>query len=128
MLPSKVAGGLLRPTVALALDGALTLAETSGSYTALEFAGTQTLAGHGRVHFTGPNPSATVQPTSGTLTIGPQITIQGGTGTVGNPNLPLINQGTISADVSDRTIYIHANPFTNVGTTQELNGGHLLIN
>jgi len=112
----------------LTLNGILTLGAGAGDYRALEFDGSQTLDGSGQVVFASLTTGGTVQPTSGTLTIGPSITIRGHTGTVGNRTLPLINQGTISADTAGGTIYIRANPFTNNGAMQELNGGKVLIN
>jgi hypothetical protein len=98
------------------------------NFTELNFDGTQTLAGTGQIVFTDSNPVTTrVQPVNGTLTIGPNMTIRGLSGTVGNPTFPLINQGTISADVSGGTIVIQGNPFTNNGTTQESNGGKIAV-
>lgn len=120
-------GARLRVTNGLALNNTLTLDERSGAYTALEFSGTQTLAGQGQVVFTGLNPSGTVQPTSGTLTIESGVTIRGGSGTIGNPALPLVNEGTIIADVADHTLTIRANPFVNHGSVSEANGGKVLL-
>jgi hypothetical protein len=57
-----------------------------------------------------------------TLTIGPGITIRGQNGTIGYgyqwggpQNVSVINQGTISCDVSGGTIGIDAQPFSNQG-------------
>jgi len=41
--------------------------------------------------------------------------------------VPLINHGTIAADVMDGTITIHGNPFSNTGTVEARNGGSLAI-
>lgn len=120
-------GGRLIALNGLTLNGTLSLNEQSGAYTALEFSGTQTLAGQGQVVFTGLNPSGTVQPTSGTLTIGSGVTLRGGSGTIGNPDLPLINEGTIIADVAGRSLTIRANPFENHGSVTEANGGRVVL-
>ena len=116
----------------------------------LYFTGTQTLSGNGQAVFAGIGRNNVLLPTSGALTIGPSVTIRGGTGTVGNPTLPLINEGTVSADVPGRiidvvgrpvtnqgtlkadgagtTLTVRANPLTNNGAIQEFNGGKVLIN
>jgi hypothetical protein len=123
----SIPSGLLIVTNGLTLNGVLTL--TSDSFPAtLRLTGTQTLAGTGQVVFTGTNQPGSVLPVGGTLTIGAGITVHGALGIVGDSSLPLINQGTISADVAGGTITIRANPFTNTGTTNQLNGGKLVVN
>jgi hypothetical protein len=111
----------------LTLNAVLTLASAPNPST-LVFHGTQTLAGNGQVLFGGNNVYNYAYADAGTLTIGPNVIVHGASGTLGNSSLPLINQGTISADIAGGTITIHANPFTNTGTTNQLNGGKLLIN
>ena len=46
----------------------------------------------------------------------------------GATNVAVVNQGTISADVSGGTITINAQPFSNLGLAQALNGGTLKLN
>ena len=65
-----------------------------------------------------------------TLTIGPGITIRGQNGTIGYStywggpqNVSVINQGTISCDVSGGTIVVEAQPIVNQGLIQGINGG-----
>jgi hypothetical protein len=61
------------------------------------------------------------------LTIASGFTISGASGTIYDSQYPLINNGTIQADVAGGVITIRGNPFTNNGTIQELNGGKVLI-
>jgi len=61
------------------------------------------------------------------LTIGSGFTIHGASGIVRDSAVPLINQGTISADVAGGTITIHGSPFTNTGTVEAKNGGLLAM-
>jgi hypothetical protein len=93
--------------------------------TVIKFDGSQTMDGTVDILFVGPF-SPIIQPLSGTLTFGQNVTIHGGNGVIGDPNLPLISLAKIVADGSRITIY--GNPFTNSGTTEELNGGRILIN
>jgi hypothetical protein len=55
------------------------------------------------------------------------VSIKGGSGTLGQASLPLTNLGTITADGAGKVIRVLANPFTNNGTIQELNGGKVTI-
>jgi hypothetical protein len=109
----------------LTVNGTLSIAAPNGA--GLDFLGTQTLGGKGQVIIGGIE-SNRLRPQSGTLTIGPALTIRGGSGAIGDQTLPLINEGAISADVAGGVITIRGNPFTNNGTTQELNGGKILVN
>ena len=120
-LPFNVVNGLT-------LNGTLTLTSSLNQRAGLAFNGTQTLGGKGQVVFAGTGGNNVLLPMSGTLTIGPALTIRGGTGTIGEQSLPLINAGTISVNGADSFITIRGNPFTNNGTTQELNGGKVRIN
>ncbi|MBK1826892.1 beta strand repeat-containing protein [Haloferula rosea] len=62
------------------------------------------------------------------LTIGASQTIHG-TGKVGNNQLNLINQGTITADVPGASLVIDpATTFDNFGTVEAIGGGDLLFN
>src|SRR5437773_9520692 len=96
----------------LTVNGALTLASSLNQQVGLFFTGTQTLGGHGQVVFAGTGNNVLL-PGSGTLTIGPALTIRGGNGTIGDQSLPLINEGTISAEVAGSVITVRGNPFTN---------------
>lgn len=99
----------------LTLNGVATLLGGGTPGTGLNFSGTQALTGTGEVVFAGPGSINFIKPTSGTLTIAPRITIRGAPGTIGDPQLPLINQGTIAADTLGGTITIQASSFTNEG-------------
>ncbi len=109
-------------TGGLTLNGTIDLGNASGStYGRLHFVGAQTLGGMGSV-ILGGNPdynaitTATSNGDAGTLTIGAGITIHGKYGSIGNSALPLINQGTIDADVSGGEIDISGTNWTNSGT------------
>jgi hypothetical protein len=132
----------------LTLNGTLTVAPSLNRGAILYFTGTQTLGGTGQIVFAGTGVNR-LSPQSGTLTIGPALTIRGGNGSIGEQSSPLINQGTISADVPGKNIEVlgmpvtnegtliadgagttstvRANPFTNSGTVQELNGGKIIV-
>jgi hypothetical protein len=115
----------------LTVNAVLTLAST-GSATQLFFdgqavPGDQTLGGTGQVVFGGTGGRNALAPRFTTLTLGAGLTIHGASGSIGNSTLPLINQGTITADVAGGTIVIQGKPFTNNGTTSELNGGKIVV-
>ena len=106
---------------------------TNGSYGAIGFAGSQTLGGNGTVVFGNyGQPSANelwLVNAGTTLTIGSGITVEGQNGTIGYSswfggpqNVGVINQGTISANVSGGTIYVVAQPFTNEGVVSAAGG------
>ncbi len=124
-------------TGGLTLNGTIDLGNTSVStYGRLNFVGAQTLGGTGSVVFGGPTgyiynnqiTTASNNGDSGTLTIGAGITIEGQYGSIGNSALPLINQGTIDANVSGGEIGINGTNWTNSGTLQASNGGELALN
>ena len=112
----------LTVTNGLVLNSTLTLARygVGSSAVQLTFAGSQTLGGSGQVVFvnsgvcTGYQESVYVW-ASGTLTIGPGITIHGQRGVVGNSSLPLVNQGTIRSDAG-QTMIVTGSSVTNWGT------------
>ncbi len=130
--------GIERVTGGLTLQNGATISINSNSVTAFE--GTQTLGGSGtivlgatgsgnRVNIETPGGSGT----TGTLTVGPNVTIRGQNGTIGGQNFEgganaLVNNGTISADVAGGTITIVNAPVTNAGTLQAQNGGTLVLN
>src|SRR5207249_877019 len=114
-------------TNGLVLNGAALLGNPTNGFAnslkwwgEISFAGSQTLSGNGTVVFGNATytPLATtyfidalrLRDGGTTLTIGPGITVRGQNGTIGNlywggpPNVSIVNQGTISADVADGTI------------------------
>jgi hypothetical protein len=109
----------------LTLNGSASI-NTGINLTQLILEGAQTLDGTADVLFTGGPYTSSILPKAGALTLGPNVTIHGGYGKIGDPKQPLINNGKITADGGLITIY--GDPFTNNGTTQELNGGHISIN
>src|SRR6185312_16242093 len=115
----------------LTLNSTLTMTST-GSYagTFVNFNGSQTLGGSGEVLFSqtgAPGWTNTLRPTSGALTIGPQITIAGTQGVVGNATLPLINNGTIDAESGGGTFTIQGSNLTNNGTIEAASGDILVL-
>jgi hypothetical protein len=109
----------------LTLNGTLTVNHnTVFDQTHVNFSGSQTLGGTGQVRFVNSDTigADVVEPVSGTLTIGPGITIHGQQGLLGNSSLPLVNQGTIDADASGQTISVTGNSVTNTGTLAANNG------
>ena len=127
-------GANLTVTNGLVLNGtALVGNPTNGWYGQISFAGSQTLSGNGTVVFGnyGGFYNALWLVNGGTtLTIGSGILVRGQNGTIGDlapfggpANVAVINQGTISADVSGGTIYVVAQPFTNLGVVQSPAGG-----
>ncbi len=118
----------------LTLDGTATLGDAAGIYGYMQFSGSQTLDGSGTVVFSGTNYDGLAL-TSGTLTIGSDITVRGKSGWVGydpglggSPsNIAVINQGTIQVDTSGSTIEIDGTGSQNAGNLKALNGGTLLL-
>jgi hypothetical protein len=113
----------------LNFDNASVSAQLIGSYGADEagiwFDGTQMLGGFGTVSFDGSGTVA-LRSKTGTLTIGPQITLQTGTanalvGSYANPASPppaapaLVNQGTLWARTSNGSLILSGN-WRNEGT------------
>jgi hypothetical protein len=134
-----VNGAVVVVTNGLVLNGSMQVGHaTSNWHGRIHFEGTQTLSGNGTAvlgRFTDERFNALRPSLAGaTLTFGPGITVRGENGTIGYsswwggpPDVSVLNQGTISADVNGGTIVIRAMPFTNNGTTNELNGGRLII-
>ncbi|MBL8866569.1 MAG: hypothetical protein JNK93_13500, partial [Planctomycetia bacterium] len=75
---------------------------TNGTYAYVQFNGTQTLGGTGSLIFGtrtgGGAANLTQQATTDVLTIGPNITIRGTSGTIGWTSAKLVNLGTIRRD------------------------------
>ncbi len=122
-------------TGGLTLGGGNVIFE-AGSYGIVRFTDTQaSLAGTGTVTFNNGGNSVynTLQEdvAGGTLTIGPGVTISGGSGaigydpSIGGPsNVAFINRGTIDAD-SAGTITLNGTGWTNDGTIESSGGGNL---
>ena len=108
-LNPTASGSVVTMTNGLTLNGTARVG-IGTQYATLNFSGTQTLGGTGQVVFS--NAANVVQPTAGTLTIGPGITIRGQQGTVGATTLAFVNQGVIDADMAGAVI-------TLVGTNWE---------
>jgi hypothetical protein len=100
------------------------------TYGILSFSGRAAFAGAGTVLF-GKNSNNLLEEggSGGTLTIGPNITIRGNSGTINFPGAAVVNQGMISADDSTGgALTINANSFTNQGTVSVSNGEVLSLN
>ena len=119
----------------LTLNGTATLGDSTG-FGLLYFEGTQTLGGSGTVVFgTFDTRNALMVASAGTtLTIGAGITVQGQNGYVGydpnfggSPDVSVVNQGTIQADVSGGTITVYGTDNQNAGSLNALNGATLSV-
>ena len=131
-------GGSLDAKGGLTLNNANVTLNSTSTYTYLYFQGTQTLTGTGQIVFGGGYPYNDVYSeggntvaTAATLTIGPNITVQGtegGTITGYYSQDSVVNQGTIDADASGQTITVSAGSaatLTNQGTMEAVSGGIL---
>lgn len=150
--------GSLRPTNssanfldAVTLTGTLDLATSTGNDrsvngltlngtvkldngSSLMFHDTQTLSGNGTVILGSNNSSRVgVDVSNAVVTFGPNVTIRGENGTIGNQlhvgtaNSSIINNGRISADVAGGTIEMLQATVTNNGIMEALNGGTLKL-
>ena len=135
---NSVNGASLTVTNGLVLNGtALVGNPTNNWYGQLVFAGTQSLSGSGTVVFGNnyyPYNALRLVNAGTALTLGMSITVRGQNGTIGSlapfggpQNVVVVNQGTISADVSGGTITVNAQPFSNLGLAQGINGGTLAL-
>ncbi len=136
-------GANLTVTNGLVLNGTMPVGNpTNASFGLANFSGTQTLGGSGTVVFGNETygfgfitANALRLPTGGTtLTIGGGITVRGQNGFVGYSdyyvgpqNVSVVNQGTISCDVSGGTIVVSAQPLSNQGLLAASNGGLLNV-
>jgi CARDB/Immunoglobulin domain len=122
----------------LTLNGTMLMGNpTNANWGAVNFSGTQTFGGTGTVIFGNQNPyyNSLFLGTAGTtLTIGSGITITGQNGTIGYgswwggpQNISIINDGTLSDDVSGGTIDVNAQTFGNQGVLSAINGGQLSV-
>jgi hypothetical protein len=129
------------PASTLSFTGGLTLANNArvtlsgGSAAAiLSSSSTQTLDGTGEIVFDGPTgSSAILRSSTGTLTIGANVTLRTGanSGFLGfSPGTitPYTVQGTVSAQTPGKSISINATTLTNTGTLEAKNAATLSIN
>jgi hypothetical protein len=136
---NSYSGASLTVINGLVLNGTAYVGNPSnGWYGGINFAGSQSLSGNGTVVFGGNAQGANALWLSSggtTLTIGGGITVRGQNGMVGASTWPwggpgtvgVVNQGTISADVSGGTIVVTAQPLSNAGVLAASNGGQLNV-
>jgi hypothetical protein len=126
---NSIDGAGLDITNGLTLNGTMLVGNpTNSDWGRVDFPGTQTLSGSGTVVFGNSGNNWIYPPdTHSLLTIGPGITVHGNTGSVGVGDGPVLNQGTISCDVSSGLITIDAANFTNNGLVEGTNGGSVSI-
>ncbi len=133
-------GDTITVTDGLTLNGTLDLGPidpANGSST-LDFQGAQTLGGTGLIVLGGAGyepeeiNTASSGGDSGTLTIGPNITIDGTAAFIGynggGTETPLVLEGTIDASTSASYIQIIGTSWTNTGTIETTDGGQLVLN
>jgi len=128
---TQVSGATCTVSGGLTVDGTITLGSSDGARTArLLSSATQTWAGSGSIVFGG-STGDIIQFIADSTTLTNQVTIRGQSGQFFSQNTAtaLINQGTISADVSGGLINILAgvSPLTNSGTIQAINGDTLNV-
>ncbi|HEU5203704.1 MAG TPA: Ig-like domain-containing protein, partial [Candidatus Limnocylindrales bacterium] len=124
-------GGSVRVRNGLTLD-AVTVTLLDGTVPfigpRIRFDTTETLGGSGDIVFGGTADDGALVAGSGTtLTIGSGITIHGPRGGSVGVLGAVVNQGTISAEVSAREISVTGSSVTNQGTMQALSGGRILF-
>ena len=116
----------------LTLNGTIRL---TNHITSLGFEGTQTVTGTGAIEFPTDGSIGYLEAFSDftTLTIGPELTIRGGNGVIGGSggSMNVVNEGTIVADISGRTLTVSGQgpnaTVTNLGTLRAINGGTLNV-
>ena len=124
------ATGVERATGGLVLNGTVAI----GNNSIFAAQGDQTISGNGSFVFADANASNRLNLEAGNLTLGPNITVRGGNGLIGQQTLiggaaTLTNNGSIQADVAGRSITLQVNGLTtNNGTLAALNGGTLNLN
>jgi hypothetical protein len=130
-----VLSGVMNVTNGLVINGPMRVGHPSnGSAGQLYFQGSQALSGSGTLAL-GNSSCDTLRLALGNTTLTNRVLIRGHSGNlgfsgcVGGPlNIGLVNEGMISADVNLGVVTIRAQPFINLGTTNSLNGGRLVIN
>jgi hypothetical protein len=89
------------------------------------------LTGNGQILLNGTPQNSLIQLfTGGQVTIGPDVAVRtghNGGGTISRSSLPVINQGTISAETRGRTLVVDGS-LQNTGLLQAVNGATLRIN
>jgi hypothetical protein len=109
----------------LTLNGTATINNpTIQSSVGMTFNGDQTLGGVGTVIF-GTGYFSFLEIESGTLTIGPAITLVGGNAGIFDNGGAIVNQGTIDADGDRSDLFLSLDAFRNQGTIEATNGGSL---
>ncbi len=130
-LDLATATGIERVVNGLTLGTGSTISVNNNSV--LAFQGTNTVSGNGTIVLGNTGASNRIAlDGNGTTTFGAGTTVRGENGTIGNQlfvggTQSLVNNGTISADVSGGTIAIATAPVTNNGTLSALNGGTLVL-
>jgi hypothetical protein len=131
-------GGTLDMATALAVERVVNNLTLNGAINVnansiLAFQGDNTISGMGSINLgaTGPSNRIALDGT-GTTTLGAGITIRGENGTIGNTTYVsgtqvLVNNGTISADVSGGTIRITESAVINNNVLEARNGGTLVL-
>ena len=117
----------------LTLNGTATLGNsTTGSGGYLDFQNTETLGGSGTVTFGSASAvnGLLLSNTGTTLTLGPNITVGGQTGFIGNDShrgaVSVINQGIIAADASSSQLFLDST-WSSSGTLRAANGGQVFL-
>ncbi|MFO0819078.1 MAG: Ig-like domain-containing protein [Pirellulales bacterium] len=131
-LDLAVTNAFITITNGLTLNGAVNL---SGESSRIDFAGTQSLLGTATVVYSNVNNSVRQTVAGGTLTLGPNTIVRGGSNNLygarlgysdqygGPTNVNVVNEGTISADVSGLSIVVQGGSLTNSGVIEAKNGG-----
>ncbi len=122
-------GDSINVTDGLTLNGNVTI-NAPTSPTGFSFTNTQTLAGTASIVFNGTGNSNIIEPrlfpnNGTTLTIGPNIAISGGIGTVGQPSSTTIMQGSITADTG--RLVVNALGASPLGAFGARNGNTLTV-
>jgi len=101
----------------------------TSSTTALRFSGTQTLDGLGQIVMDGFGSNPRIEVVSGTLTIGPGVTVRSGTtgGVVGTFGRTLVNQGLIVAEGSGRSVVVTGTDWRNEGLISASDSGDAIL-
>ena len=126
-----VNGDLVEVAGGLTVNATVTIVGPS-SPTGLHFTQTQTLNGSGSVIFNGIGNGVITEPrlfpvNGTTLTIGPNLTISGGTGTIGQTFASLVLDGNVTADASSETLVISGAPWSATGTLTAENGATIQL-
>jgi hypothetical protein len=107
----------------------LTLAASPTAAAVVLGTGTGTIGGNLDVIFDGTATSNVIRPQSGTLTLGPGVTVRSGTqgGTVGYDLDALVLQGTVSARTPGSIVTVKGSKWSNTGLLEATNDGTLIL-